>query len=575
MTLPPEVRELLTLDQFLGQKNSRIGSAGRAEYRTNQGHRDFQHMVGKLTLPYFDGSGTCSARAWVQKLDNYISLRPMPEEEAIKFATLHLDGIAHEWWYHGPITLGHRYITSYDELTNRLIKHFDHKDPEMFFRELAQLKQYGSLEAYISEFQRLSVMVPDITKRRLIVLFIEGLADPLRSWVRAFDSPSLQHDMKKARSMEHADLKHKSSSKPFQSNNDKKPFHKNSDQQKKPFQKHNEESLNDLRRRNLCFKCNEPWDPKHKCASKGKANQLEYFSGDDASSENSDQHTENEDSGGENASEGSDKGLEEDKPMARLSSIQREASFRMRGVLAGQRVVTLLDTGATHNFINEGLIAKRGIQTKEFEGFRVRVADGFILTCSRRVLNLPLRLNDYEFKADYYVVGLKEMEVILGMKWLHQIEEFYLNVRTMEMRFEIDGRKHVLRGMTGGSVRIVSLRMERLICHEQVEWAAECVLMPTTVEQQKREYPPQIQQMLTKHSKVFSDIPPGRPPDRGIEHIIELEGSKPIIITPYRHHKRLKDEIEKTIKELLDMGHIRPSKSPFASAVVLVKNVVV
>ena len=78
--------------------------------------------------------------------------------------------------------------------------------------------------------------------------------------------------------------------------------------------------------------------------------------------------------------------------------------------------------------------------------------------------------------------------------------------------------------------------------------------------------------MIIKHYRVFSDIPIGIPPDRGIEHIIELEeGAKPIMITPYMHPKRLKDEIEKTIKELLAMGCIRPSKSPFASSVVLVK----
>jgi hypothetical protein len=61
----------------------------------------------------------------------------------------------------------------------------------------------------------------------------------------------------------------------------------------------------------------------------------------------------------------------------------------------------------------------------------------------------------------------------------------------------------------------------------------------------------------------------GPPPDRGFEHIIELEECK--AITTYRHPKRYKDEIEKAIKELLDMGHIRPSSSPFASSVVLVK----
>jgi hypothetical protein len=49
------------------------------------------------------------------------------------------------------------------------------------------------------------------------------------------------------------------------------------------------------------------------------------------------------------------------------------------------------------------------------------------------------------------------------------------------------------------------------------------------------------------------------------------EGAKLVITTPYRHPKKFKDEIEKTIRELLEMGHIRPSSSPFASSVVWFK----
>jgi hypothetical protein len=76
---------------------------------------------------------------------------------------------------------------------------------------------------------------------------------------------------------------------------------------------------------------------------------------------------------------------------------------------------------------------------------------------------------------------------------------------------------------------------------------------------------------LGRHQQVFEAIPPGRPPDRGFKHTIELEeGAKPMITPPYRHPKRFKDEIEKAIKELLAMGHIRSSSSPFASSVALV-----
>jgi hypothetical protein len=78
---------------------------------------------------------------------------------------------------------------------------------------------------------------------------------------------------------------------------------------------------------------------------------------------------------------------------------------------------------------------------------------------------------------------------------------------------------------------------------------------------------------MDMHNKVFEPTPPRASPYRGFEHIIELEEvAKPVITTPYRHPKKNKDEIEKEIKELLDMGHIRPSSSPFASSVVPVKN---
>ena len=53
--------------------------------------------------------------------------------------------------------------------------------------------------------------------------------------------------------------------------------------------------------------------------------------------------------------------------------------------------------------------------------------------------------------------------------------------------------------------------------------------------QKKTKYPLDIQKLRVKHSKVFGDILLGRPPDRGIEHIIELEeGAKPIMITSIR-----------------------------------------
>jgi len=53
----------------------------------------------------------------------------MTESKAINFATLHLEGEAHQWWYHGLVMVGHSHITSYLEFTERLMERFDRRDP--------------------------------------------------------------------------------------------------------------------------------------------------------------------------------------------------------------------------------------------------------------------------------------------------------------------------------------------------------------------------------------------------------------------------------------------------------------
>ena len=40
---------------------------------------------------------------------------------------------------------------------------------------------------------------------------------------------------------------------------------------------------------------------------------------------------------------------------------------------------------------------------------------------------------------------------------------------------------------------------------------------------------------------------------------------------PYRHPKRIQYDFEEAIQELLELGLIRPSSSPYASSIVMVK----
>ena len=64
-----------------------------------------------------------------------------------------------------------------------------------------------------------------------------------------------------------------------------------------------------------------------------------------------------------------------------------------------------------------------------------------------------------------------------------------------------------------------------------------------------KSHPVDIYEILERHAKVFGKILHGVPLDRGIEHVIELEqGAKPVMIIPYHHPKKHKDEIEKALR---------------------------
>lgn len=136
--LPQRVKDHLNFDKFLTQK--REHSRNKIDRRPWHRNNDLRHATSKLTLTTFDGSGRVTSRVWVSKLDTFLNLRPMAEEDAIKFAALHLDGIAHDWWHHGMVTLQHDRITTYQEFIDRLVERFDKRDPELYFRDLAQLK---------------------------------------------------------------------------------------------------------------------------------------------------------------------------------------------------------------------------------------------------------------------------------------------------------------------------------------------------------------------------------------------------------------------------------------------------
>ena len=86
-------------------------------------------------------------------------------------------------------------------------------------------------------------------------------------------------------------------------------------------------------------------------------------------------------------------------------------------------------------------------------------------------------------------------------------------------------------------------------------------------------YEDQLAQLRIEFEDVFpKELPKGLPPDRGITHDIELlQGAKPMSKPAYRLSVNEAHEVEQQLGKLVQQRSIQPSRSQWASLVLLVK----
>ena len=137
-----------------------------------------------------------------------------------------------------------------------------------------------------------------------------------------------------------------------------------------------EETRSELQGKKLCFTCREPWILGHRCLRKGQVHYIEV-----ASEFDSDDHEEFHDTNEEEEGE-KEKVISKDGTLAALLGVPRYNTFQIQGVLVGKRLTVLLNSVATHNFIDEGFVMKIGLKVEDFEGFNVTIANGFTMPCT-------------------------------------------------------------------------------------------------------------------------------------------------------------------------------------------------
>eukprot|EP00253_Pinus_taeda_P026929 PITA_26929 len=358
--------------------------------------------------------------------------------------------------------------------------------------------------------------------------FISGLKEAIQAHVRLHHPPTWSEACKVARKVERALAAQ--SNRPNFTAKGRPPQAHNTTQTIK-VQKVSPTEMAERRKRGLCYYCDEKYSPGHKC----KEPKLFQIDATDYSSS------------------------EEAPP---LEEPEEEEEDNQKGNVPDEPVISL-----------HALAEISSPQTLKIRvsNFQVQIAYGGTLKCEGRCENVKLQMGDYQLKTHMFAIHMGGCDIVLGAEWLFTLGPITMDFQELYMSFKQNNSTHTFCGLQAGAPSIISShRMEKLLKKGHHGVIAQFNTIQA-VEPNSLPIHPEMQHILNNHLPVF-DKPHELPPSRGEhDHSITLvPGAQPPNVRPYRYPFAQKNEIEKIIKELLEVGVIHPSISPYSSPVVMV-----
>eukprot|EP00253_Pinus_taeda_P016359 PITA_16359 len=191
------------------------------------------------------------------------------------------------------------------------------------------------------------------------------------------------------------------------------------------------------------------------------------------------------------------------------------------GTINGIKLKILFDTGATNSFISSYALNKCGLAARrQNDSHQVEMASGELQTVGLSVDQCKIDLGVCLTKLKVYVTALRTYDLIID-----------------EALFKEGCQTYVIQEVS-------------------------------------QEKGPSLEQypVLAEFPDVFPKELPGLPPVRELDLTIELKpGTHSISKAPYRMTALELQELQIQLKELLDVGHIRPSTSPWGAPIIFVK----
>ncbi|KAF7825223.1 retrotransposon-related protein [Senna tora] len=126
-------------------------------------------------------------------------------------------------------------------------------------------------------------------------------------------------------------------------------------------------------------------------------------------------------------------------------------TMKLKGSISGRKVLILVDSGSTYNFISFKLVEKLKIPTQQVAQFGVQIGNGEIIKYNSLCKHLTVQLS-------YYPFSIGGADFVLGIKWLASLNTVQANWNKMFIIFHIDGKRYKLQGIPKADPAEISLQ---------------------------------------------------------------------------------------------------------------------
>ncbi|KAE8665117.1 cytochrome P450 78A7-like [Hibiscus syriacus] len=233
-----------------------------------------------------------------------------------------------------------------------------------------------------------------------------------------------------------------------------------------------------------------------------------------------------------------------------LSTMEVKKGHKKKGLMyvditvAGQKMSALVNIGASELFMSEQIAKRLGLHVEKETG-SIKIVNAEEVPIAGVAKGIDLTVGGWSGKK-----AIKCLLPIACASWI-QKQQCIIPVS---------------RGPEIMAKMLSAIQFSKGVCKEEPTFVASLVgIKPTLTE----EVPTEVGQVLVKFRDVMpTELPKHLPPKREVDHKIELvENAKPPARAPYRMAPLELEEMRKQLKDLLDAGYIRPSKSPYGAPV--------